>query len=107
MSQLLRQIWKRGLNQYLLIVDFVNLEKKTTHASLSMHELHVHPSMLGFVLGMLEWEQLLILGIEPRILHLLGKCSNMESLLAFYFVRRGLTRLSREASDLCPPTSSS
>lgn len=67
----------------------------------------MHLSMLGFVLGMLEWEQLLILGIEPRILHLLGKCSNMESLLAFYSVRRGLTKLSREASDLCPPTASS
>lgn len=32
-------------------------------------------------------EQLLILGIEPRISHLLGKCSNMEPLLSFYFLR--------------------
>lgn len=60
-----------------------------------------------FCAGYVRMEQLLILGIEPRISHLLGKCSNLEPPLSFYFLRQGLAKLSRETLDLCLPTSSS
>lgn len=65
----------------------------------------MHPRMLCFMLGMLGREQFWILGLEPSISRLLASAAIWSLGPSFHFLRQGLIKLCREASNLGPPTS--